>query len=158
MTTIKTVAEYCGVSVSTVSRALNDHPDVSNEAKAKVKAAAKKLHYVPNSSARDLVRTKSDSIGVVVRGADNTFFVPIVNAIGESCERAGYNMVLHQVSVRADEIKEGAELVNSKRLKGLVLLGGRYDYAREDAVSIGVPLGIILALISVAVEKIRNAT
>lgn len=139
MTTIKTVAEYCGVSVSTVSRALNDHPDVSNEAKAKVKAAAKKLHYVPNSSARDLVRTKSDSIGVVVRGADNTFFVPIVGAIGESCERAGYDMVLRQASARADEIKEGAELVNSKRLKGLVLLGGRYDYAREDAVSIGVP-------------------
>ena len=139
MTTIKTVAEYCGVSVSTVSRALNDHPDVSNEAKAKVKAAAKKLHYVPNSSARDLVRTKSDSIGVVVRGADNTFFVPIVGAIGESCERAGYDMVLRQASARADEIKEGTELVNSKRLKGLVLLGGRYDYAREDAVSIGVP-------------------
>ena len=139
MTTIKTVAEYCGVSVSTVSRALNDHPDVSNEAKAKVKAAAKKLHYVPNSSARDLVRTQSDSIGVVVRGADNTFFVPIVSAIGESCERAGYDMVLHQMSARADEIKEGAELVNSKRLKGLVLLGGRYDYTREDAISIGVP-------------------
>ena len=139
MTTIKTVAEYCGVSVSTVSRALNDHPDVSNEAKAKVKAAAKKLHYVPNSSARDLVRTQSDSIGVVVRGADNTFFVPIVSAIGESCERAGYDMVLHQMSARADEIKEGAELVNSKHLKGLVLLGGRYDYTREDAISIGVP-------------------
>lgn len=139
MTTIKTVAEYCGVSVSTVSRALNNHPDVSQDAKDKVLEAVRKLHYVPNSSARDLVRTQTASIGVVVRGAENTFFVPIVRAIEDGCAQAGYDMVLHQVTVRSDEITEGAELVNSKRLKGLVLLGGRYDYTREEAVSIGAP-------------------
>jgi len=124
--------------VSTVSRALNNHPDVSQDAKDKVLEAVRKLHYVPNSSARDLVRTQTAS-SVVVRGAENTFFVPIVRAIEDGCAQAGYDMVLHQVTVRSDEITEGAELVNSKRLKGLVLLGGRYDYTREEAVSIGAP-------------------
>jgi len=76
MTTIKTVAEYCGVSVSTVSRALNNHPDVSQDAKDKVLEAVRKLHYVPNSSARDLVRTQTASIGVVVRGAETPSSFP----------------------------------------------------------------------------------
>ena len=52
--TIKDVAKYCGVSVSTVSRVMNGHPDVSVSVRAKVLAAVSELHYVPNRSAQDL--------------------------------------------------------------------------------------------------------
>ncbi|MBR6352270.1 MAG: LacI family DNA-binding transcriptional regulator, partial [Firmicutes bacterium] len=79
--TIRDVAEYSGVSVSTVSRVLNDHPDVSADVRERVLNAIKELHYVPNVSARDLVKSGGDSIGVVVRGADNPFFTPIITAI-----------------------------------------------------------------------------
>ncbi|MBQ3660545.1 MAG: LacI family DNA-binding transcriptional regulator, partial [Firmicutes bacterium] len=62
--TIRDVAAYSGVSVSTVSRVLNDHPDVSKDVRERVLNAVKDLHYVPNTSARDLVKTAGDSIGV----------------------------------------------------------------------------------------------
>ena len=139
MTTIKDIAATCKVAVSTVSRVLNNHPDVSPETREKVLAAARRLHYVPNNAARDLVLPQSDSIGVVVRGAENPFFTPVIRAIEHSCEQAGYAMILHQIPAGADEVGEGAALVQSKRLRGLILLGGRYDYTSEEVSSIDVP-------------------
>ena len=57
MTNIKDIALHCGVAISTVSRVLNDHPDVSEETREKVRRAVNELHYIPNTSARNLVRT-----------------------------------------------------------------------------------------------------
>ena len=139
MATIKDIAATCKVAVSTVSRVLNNHPDVSPETRAKVLAAAQRLHYVPNNAARDLVLPQSDSIGLVVRGAENPFFTPVIRAIEHSCEQADYAMILHQIPAGADEVGEGAALVQSKRLRGLILLGGRYDYTSNEVSSIGVP-------------------
>lgn len=137
--TIKDVAEYCGVSVSTVSRAMNGHPDVSEPVRKKVLSAIRTLNYVPNRSAQDLVRTQGDSIGVVVRGASNPFYLPIVQSIERGCEDEGYTMIIHQLDERGDEVKRAAELANSKRLKGLILLGGHFDYGEAERSSIGVP-------------------
>lgn len=137
--TIKDVAAYCGVAVSTVSRVLNNHPDVSAETRAKVLDAVKKLNYVPNNSARDLVMVQGDAIGVVVRGAENPFFTPIISAIERRCEDAGYTMVLHQIQAQADEVSAAAQLVSSKRLKGVILMGGRYDYLHDEVSAIKVP-------------------
>ena len=139
MATIKDIASYCNVAVSTVSRVLNDHPDVSADTREKVLEAVRELRYVPNNSARDLALQQTDSIGLVVRGVENPFFIPIIRAIEKSCEEKGYTMVLHQITAGGDEVEEGARLVTSKRLKGLILLGGRYDYTREDASALGVP-------------------
>lgn len=139
MATIKDIAAYCNVAVSTVSRVLNDHPDVSDDTRERVLSAARNLHYVPNSSARDLAHQQTDSIGLVVRGAENPFFTPIIRAIEHSCEDKGYSMSLHQIPTGADEVGEGARLVQSKRLKGLILLGGRYDYTGEEVSTLGVP-------------------
>lgn len=137
--TIKDVAERSGVSVSTVSRVLNDHPDVSQAVREKVLEAVKALHYVPNNSARDLVKPQADAIGVVVRGAENPFFTPVIRSIEKAVEGAGYTMVLHQIQVDEDELSAGAALVRSKRLRGLILLGGRFDYTDEQTADLDVP-------------------
>lgn len=65
--TIKDIAKLSGVGVSTVSRVLNNSPDVSDASRKKVLEVIKKYNYVPNNSARDLVRTKIDAVGVIVR-------------------------------------------------------------------------------------------
>ena len=69
--TIKDIARLCGVSVSTVSRVLNDRPDVSEENRRRVLEVIESSNYIPNNTARDLVKTKSDAIGLVVRGVSN---------------------------------------------------------------------------------------
>ena len=82
------------------------------------------LHYVPNNSARDLVRPKSDAIGLVVRGVGNPFFTGVIRAIERSVTEAGYTLVLHQIQSGEDELRAGALLARSRRLLGLILLGG----------------------------------
>lgn len=66
--TIKDIAKQCGVSVSTVSRVLNNRPDVSEAVRRRVLTVVEAESYIPNNSARDLVSRQSDAIGVVVRG------------------------------------------------------------------------------------------
>ena len=137
--TIKDIAEQSGVSVSTVSRVLNNHPDVSEAMRSKVMAVVREAHYVPNSSARDLVRPQSDSIGLVVRGVGNPFFTGVIHAVENAIGQAGYTMVLHQINSGEDEIRAGAELARSKRLRGLILLGGCFDYTPEQTAILDVP-------------------
>ena len=137
--TIKDVADYCGVSVSTVSRVLNNHPDVREEVRVQVMEAVKTLHYVPNAAARDLVKTTNDSIGLVVRGAGNPFYTPIIRAIEKAVEAAGYELVLHQITTEDDELDDVAQLTRSKRLNGLILLGGRFNYTKEEVKLIDIP-------------------
>ena len=137
--TIKDVAVHSGVSVSTVSRVLNNHPDVSAPVREKVLKSIQTLHYVPNNSARDLVKPQSDSIGVIVRGAENLFFTSIILAVERAITDAGYTMVLHQIKAGEDELFAGASLTRSKRLRGLLFLGGCYDYSKEQVNSLEVP-------------------
>ena len=65
--TIKEVAKLCGVGVSTVSRAINNHPDINPETKQKILDTIREYNYVPNNSARNLKRTDSNTIAVVIK-------------------------------------------------------------------------------------------
>lgn len=137
--TIKDIAKACGVSVSTVSRVLNNHPDVSRSVREKVSSTVERLGYIPNNSARDLVRTRSDNIGVIVRGQDNLFFSAMVKTISREIESRGYTMVLHFIGSDDDEVMAGAILEREKKLRGLIFLGGRFDYSAETLAPVGVP-------------------
>ena len=137
--TIRDVAKSSGVSISTVSRVLNGHPDVSEAVREKVMKAVEELHYVPNDSARSLVQAQTDTIGVVIRGIGNPFFASIMAEIEKAAAKAGYEIARTQIGAEEDELLAGASLVKSRRLKGLILLGGRFDYSAEDAQRIDVP-------------------
>lgn len=137
--TIKDIAKACGVSVSTVSRVLNDHPDVSQSVRDRVRSTVERMGYIPNNSARDLVRSQSDNIGVVVRGQDNLFFSAMVKTISREIESRGYTMVLHFIGSDDDEVMAGAILEREKKLRGLIFLGGRFDYSAETLAPVGVP-------------------
>lgn len=137
--TIKDIARQCGVSVSTVSRVLNDRPDVSPAVRAAVLEAVRSSNYVPNNSARDLVRVNSDAVGLVVRGVSNPFFADIIKAIEREIDAAGCTMVMQQIDIGEDEVARGAMMEREKKLRGLIFLGGRSDCAPEDMGTITVP-------------------
>ncbi len=137
--TIKDVARHCGVSVSTVSRVLNDKPDVSNSVRAAVMKAVQELNYVPNNSARELVMPAADTVGLVIRGDSSQFYREIVVAIESRLKSAGYTMVVENVRHGDSELWAGASLARSKRLRGIIFLGGRFDYEAEDIEKLSVP-------------------
>ena len=137
--TIKDIARLCGVSISTVSRVLNDRPDVSEENRRRVLAVIESSNYIPNNSARDLVKTKSEAIGLVVRGVSNPFYTYIIRAIEEEITAMGGTMVMQQIGISDDEVKCGAMMERDKRLRGIIFLGGRSDYTPDELAALNVP-------------------
>lgn len=137
--TIKDLAKHCGVSVSTVSRVLNNKPDVSEAVRETVQRAVEELHYVPNSTARELVMPAPDAVGLVARGDSNQFYTEIISNIEHSLRLAGYSLVIETLKHGEDELWAGAALARSKRLRGLIFLGGCFDYSEENAARLGVP-------------------
>ena len=137
--TIKDIARLCGVSVSTVSRVLNSRPDVSSEVRQRVLAVVEDHNYIPNNSARDLVKTQSDALGVVVRGMSNLFFAEVLKAVTQTIDSRGYTMVMRQIGSDEDEVKAGAILEREKKLRGLLFLGGRFDYTPGEVALLNVP-------------------
>lgn len=137
--TIKDIAKQCGVSVSTVSKAINGRPDISDGVRQKILAVVDQSKFIPNNSARELVRTSSDTIGVVIRGSSDPFFADIVKIVAQTLESSGYRMILRQIDSMADEVKIGAILEREKKLTGLFFLGGRFDYTRQEMELINVP-------------------
>ena len=71
--TIKDIAKKCGVGVSTVSRAINNHPDINEETKNMIMQVIKENNFVPNSSARNLKLIQTNNIAVLIKGIDNPF-------------------------------------------------------------------------------------
>ena len=137
--TIKDIARLSGVSITTVSRVLNNRPDVSAESRRKVEAVIESTNYIPNNSARELVRTDSNNIGLVVRGVSNPFYTDIIQAIESAVTDAGFTLVMQQIGSDKSEIAHGAMMQREKRLRGIIFLGGRFDYTPEDLASITVP-------------------
>ena len=94
---MKDVAVECGVSIATVSKALNDHSDISEETRRKVKEAANRLGYYPNSAARALKTNRSYNIGVLFeeeagRGLTHEYFSGVLNGLKIQAEKLGYDI------------------------------------------------------------------
>lgn len=137
--TIKDIARLSGASVSTVSRVLNNHPDVSGPMRARVLEVVGTNHFVPNNSARNLVIRESDMIAVIVRGVGNPFFTRLIKTLERSIDDYGYTMALHQIGSADDEIMTAAQIEREKRLKGIIFLGGRFNYLPSEVAAIKVP-------------------
>ncbi|SHJ43958.1 transcriptional regulator, LacI family [Geosporobacter subterraneus DSM 17957] len=128
---IKDIAEIAGVAISTVSRVINNHPDVSEETRKKVMEIIEEINYIPNNSARNLKRSNSTDIGVLVKGIYNPFFAKIVQSIEEEVAARGYTMILHYNNDHANDIEAAIEFVKEKKLKGLICLGGNFSNLQE---------------------------
>ena len=97
MVSMKDVAVECGVSIATVSKALNDHSDISEETRRKVKEAANRLGYYPNSAARALKTNRSYNIGVLLNnGLANEYFAEVLESFKNEAEKKGYDTLLIQ--------------------------------------------------------------
>lgn len=140
--TIKDIARELGISPSTVSRALKDHPDISVETKKTVNQLATKLNYQPNTVALNLRQSKTNTIGVIIPEIVHFFFSTIISGIEDVAYRAGYNVILAQSNEsQAREITDLKALFNS-RVDGMLMSVSRgttnFDHI-ESIISKGVP-------------------
>lgn len=152
--TIKDISRIAEVGVSTVSRVLNNHPDVKDETRIKVLKVIEELNYIPNNSARNLKRNTSNNIGVLVKGIHNPFFSKMIKSIEEKIDENGYSMILHYNENNPNDFEAAIELIKEKKLKGLVCLGGDFDNLDEKQLaSLKTPLVLTSTSIIENIDK-----
>lgn len=137
--TIKDIAELANVGVSTVSRVMNDHPEVSEKTRERVKKIISLYGYIPNASAQNLKIAESHNIGILIKAAFSPFFTTMIEIIEAYIVKQGYSMVLMKVGVSEDEIKRAEMLVKDKRLSGVIFLGGSFSHTEEKLTRLGCP-------------------
>lgn len=137
--TIKDIAKKCGVGISTVSRAINNHPDINPETKEMVMEIIRETGYIPNNSARNLKRTDAKCIAVLIKGITNPFFSSVIQIIEVQVQRKKYAMVVQHVEAYEDELEVALQLIKEKRLRGIIFLGGAYQHDKEKLDKLNVP-------------------
>lgn len=125
--TIKDVAKQAGVSPSTVSRVIADHPRISPDTKEKVRAIMVELGYYPNAIARSLVNQTSNSIGVIrsrltEESFANPFFPAVIQGISSVAHKHKLNLVLSTSNTFEQEDEECLNLLRQRRVDGVILL------------------------------------
>lgn len=146
--TIKDIAKKCGVGVSTVSRAINNHPDINEATKTRIMEVIKENNFVPNKSARNLKLLDTKTIAVLIKGIDNPFFQNMIKVFEEEIQTRKYSFILHRVDSNQDEVEVALELIKEKRLKGIVFLGGNFFHQERKLKEINIPF--VLSTIAIA--------
>jgi len=119
--TLKDIARKLGLSTSTVSRALQDHPDISIKTKEAVHKLAQELDYQPNMLALNLRKSKSNIIGVVVPEIVNHFFATVLNGMESVAYEKGYRIMLCQSKESYEREKGDIQALVSSRVDGLLI-------------------------------------
>jgi len=132
MVTIKDIAKRAGVSVTTVSRALNGYDDVNEETRRKIKRVAEELSYSPNAVARSLVSRKTRTIGLIISdinraGAKDAFAYEVLCGINDRAGELNYDLLLFSTSPSKQMEKSYAALCKERNVEGAILSGLRLD-------------------------------
>jgi LacI family transcriptional regulator len=133
--TLRDIAEQLNISVTTVSKALKDYPDVSKKTKLQVKELAKTLNYKPNAFAVNLRTRESKTIGLIIPVIVHHFFSNVIKGIISQAEKKGYLVIILQSDESYELEKKQVELLLSQRVDGIIisLANGtaKYDHLNE---------------------------
>lgn len=133
-----------GISASTVSRALNDHQDVNENTKVKVKQLAEKLNYKPNNIAKSLVQNKTNTIGLMIPDITDPFFSVIAAEIENYLSARNYLILYGNTTRNKEKEKKFIEEVCNKQVDGLLLTP---NFLNDEMISILSSLNIPVVLL-----------
>lgn len=121
MSTIKDVAQVAGVTVTTVSRVLNDRGYISDTTRKKVYQAMDQLNYQPNEIARSLLRRKSNLIGLIVPNVSHPFFAELTNYIEYYAYEAGYKVLICNSYQDSSKEKDYIDMLKRNQVDGIIM-------------------------------------
>lgn len=144
--TINDVAREAKVSITTVSRVVNNNYPVKKETRERIENAIKKLNYKPNIMARSLITKKTSIIGVVVPGITNLFFPTIVEAIEKMLKKKGYSITLCNTLGEGKEEERVIQQLVGRQVDGLIVIDPSYTNIKKgfyEKLSIQLPFVIV---------------
>ena len=130
---IKDIAREAGVSYSTVSRALNDSPLISEEVRVRIQHIARNLGYTPNALAQSLQSNRSHSIGVIITTISDPFFADVVQGVEEAAREANLTVFLATSNNDPENEIRIIESFHRRRVDGVIIAASRIgeDYAKQ---------------------------
>ena len=137
--TIKDIAKEAGYSVGTVSRVLNNHPDVSDKARKKVMAVVKKNHFKLNNNAKHLKQQSNSGIAVIVKGNNNMLFATIVEKLQGLIKERGYVCLIYYIDEDENEVEQALQICRERQPMGILFLGSDLEYYRGRFGDAGIP-------------------
>ena len=137
--TIKDIAKLSGCGVATVSRVLNDHPDVSDETRRKVLAVVEEQGFQPNNNAKHLKQQSSTSIAIIVKGIMNMLFADLVEKVQALLRDAGQDAAVYYLDEDANEVAYACQLCRERKPIGIIFLGGDLELFQAGFSPITVP-------------------
>lgn len=137
--TIKDIARLSGYSIGTVSRALNNHPDVSDKARQRILQVVKEQGFQPNSNAKHLKQQNGAGITVIVKGTMNMLFAELVEKMQILLDNANWDTSVYYIEEDENEIVYADRLCHERKPMGIIFLGGDLNLFREGFSAISVP-------------------
>ena len=137
--TIKDIARISGYAVSTVSRALNDHPDINPETKKRICRIVEEYNYSPNRNARLLKQSSGKNVLLIVKGNANLFFTPILEQIQSSAGKKGLSVTVSYISENDNEITEAVRICEEMKPMGIIFIGGNVCIFQRDFSKLSAP-------------------
>ena len=119
--TLKQIAKELNVSVSTVSKALNDSPEISDLTKVKIKEYAKLKNYKPNVIGLNLKNRKTKTIGVIIPNILNSFFAKVFSGIEKIADEKGYNVIMCISNESAEKEAHTLEMLSNGTIDGFIV-------------------------------------
>ena len=145
-TTMKRVADELGVSITTVSKVLNNRSDIGDATRARVLAKVAELGYQPNAVARSLTLRRTRTLGIIIPDLMHSFFVEIVAGIESIARNRGYGLLLCSSNEDPRKEREEVEILRQRQVDGVVLASvnaaGNTDLL-QDLASHGIGLVMI---------------
>ena len=141
--TIKDLANQTGYSVGTISRVLNNQPNVSEKARTAILEAAHACGFQLNTNAQQLKQQRSNNILVLVKGSSNQLFGSLVEAIQRRMAGSHYHLVVDYMDEDHNEVLRGVQLCREKKPQGIIFLGGNRKNFLADFQRIDVPCVLI---------------
>lgn len=136
--TIKDLSAQTGYSVGTISRVLNNQPNVSEKARTTILEAARACGFQLNTNAQQLKQQRSNNVLVLVKGSSNQLFGSLVEAIQSRLNGSAYHLVVDYLDEDSNEVLRAVQLCREKKPRGVLFLGGNRrhflgDFDRIDA-------------------------
>ena len=144
--TIKDIAHDLHFSVSTVSRALQNHPDISEATKRIIVNYAREHHYRPNQMASSLRTQKITTIGLILPELTSYFFSTILEGVEKAANVAGYNVLIARTKEDPEHEKQCLQMLDNARVAGIIACPTKrtFDFRPyEDMIQQGVPMVVV---------------
>lgn len=119
--TINDIAGKAGVSLTTVSRVLNDSGYVKKETKIRVLKAIEELNYTPSAIARSLSKSKTNTIGVLIPEINNQFYGEVIKGISQVADECGLNIILCNTDENIQKELKALKLLKEQRIRGIII-------------------------------------